>query len=65
MSLKDIYTDTIQSIATICSNITSSLEEYDVSEIQMETEEDLTALAENEIYYKLLQAIDKKLENLQ
>lgn len=65
MSLKGIYTDTIQSIATICSNITSSLEEYDASEIQMETEEDLAKLAENEIYYKLLQAIDKKLENLQ
>lgn len=65
MSLKDIYTDTIQSIATICNNITSSLEEYDASEIQMETEEDLAKLAENEIYYKLLQAINKKLENLQ
>jgi len=65
MSLKDIYTDTIQSIATICSNITSSLEKYNVSEIPMETEEDLTELAENEVYYKLLQAIDKRLENLQ
>ncbi len=65
MSLKDIYTDTIQSIATICSNITSSLEEYNASEIPMETEEDLTELAENEVYYKLLQAIDKRLENLQ
>lgn len=65
MSLKDIYTDTIQSIATICDNITSSLEEYDASEISMETEEDLTELAENEIYYKLLQAVNNKLENLQ
>lgn len=65
MILKDIYTDTIQSIATICSNITSSLEEYNASEIPMETEDDLTELAENEVYYKLLQAINKKLENLQ
>lgn len=65
MSLKDVYTDTIQSIATICDNITSSLEEYNASEISMETEEDLTELAENEIYYKLLQAVNNKLENLQ
>lgn len=65
MSLKDVYTDTIQSIATICCSIISSLEEFDASEIPMETEEDLTELAENEIYYKLLQAVNKKLENLQ
>lgn len=65
MSLKDVYTDTIQSIATICSNITSSLEEYNASEISMETEEDLAELTENEIYYKLLQAVNNKLENLQ
>ncbi len=65
MSLKDVYTDTIQSIAMICSSITSSLEEFDASEISMETEEDLTELAENEIYYKLLQAVNNKLENLQ